>query len=70
MKTPITVKWSAKRWQYVAIGLNEQDTEILNDLLSLAESNDSALIKARAYEQSLANSERCNSDLIALVDSL
>ena len=70
MKKSITIKWDSGKWQYIAIGLNESDTVILNDLLSSAESNDSAFIKARAYEQSVENRKRCNADLGAFSHSL
>jgi hypothetical protein len=66
----VSIKWDSDQWQYVVNGLNASDTETLNDLLKVSESDDSAVIVANSYIQRLRNNSLCNPSLVAFVDSL
>ena len=66
----VNIKWDSDQWQYVVTGLNDSDTETLNDLLQVSESDDSAVIIANSYIQRLRNNSLCNQSLVAFVDSL
>jgi len=66
----VSIKWDSNQWQYVVNGLNASDTESLNDLLQVSDSNDSAIIVANSYIQRLRNNSLCNQSLVAFVDSL
>ena len=69
-RNPVSIKWDSDKWQYVVNGLNSTDTETLNDLLSVAESDDAAIIKANNYVQGIRNRALCNPSLSAFVESL
>jgi uncharacterized protein YciU (UPF0263 family) len=66
----VNIQWDSDQWQYVVIGLNETDTETLNDLLQVSESDDSAVIIANSYIQRLRNNALCNPSLLSFVNSL
>jgi len=66
----VSIKWDSDQWQYVVNGLNASDTESLNDLLQVSDSDESAIIVANSYIQRLRNNSRCNPSLVAFVDSL
>ena len=66
----VNIQWDSDQWQYVVTGLNDSDTETLNDLLQVSESDDSAIIIANSYIQRLRNNSLCNPSLVAFVDSL
>ena len=66
----VSIKWDSDQWQYVVNGLNASDTESLNDLLQVSDSDDSAIIVANSYIQRLRNNSLCNQSLVAFVDSL
>ena len=66
----VSIKWDSDQWQYVVNGLNASDTETLNDLLKVSESDDSAIIVANSYIQRLRNNSLCNPSLVAFVDAL
>jgi len=66
----VNIQWDSDQWQYVVIGLNETDTETLNDLLQVSESDDSAVIIANSYIQRLRNNSLCNPSLLSFVNSL
>jgi hypothetical protein len=66
----VNIKWDSDQWQYVVNGLNASDTESLNDLLQVSDSDDSAIIVANSYIQRLRNNSLCNQSLVAFVDSL
>ena len=42
----VSIKWDSDQWQYIVDGLNTNDTESLNDLLKVSESDDSAILIA------------------------
>ena len=66
----VSIQWDSDQWQYVVNGLNASDTESLNDLLQVSDSDDSAIIVANSYIQRLRNNLLCNPSLVAFVDSL
>jgi hypothetical protein len=66
----VSIKWDSDQWQYVVNGLNASDTESLNDLLQVSESDDSAIIIANSYIQRLRNNSLCNPSLLSFVNSL
>ena len=66
----VNIQWDSNQWQYVVNGLNASDTESLNDLLKVSESDDSAVIIANSYIQRIRNNSLCNPSLVAFVDSL
>ena len=66
----VNIQWDSDQWQYVVTGLNETDTETLNDLLQVSESDDSAVIIANSYIQRLRNNSLCNPSLLSFVNSL
>ena len=66
----VNIKWDSDQWQYVVTGLNDSDTETLNDLLQVSESDDSAVIIANSYIQRLRNNSLYNQSLVEFVDSL
>ena len=66
----VSIKWDSDQWQYVVTGLDEADTETLNDLLKVSESDDSAVIIANSYIQRIRNNALCNPSLLSFVNSL
>jgi hypothetical protein len=66
----VNIQWDSNQWQYVVTGLNEADTETLNDLLKVSESDDSAVIIANSYIQRIRNNALCNPSLLSFVNSL
>lgn len=66
----VSIKWDSDQWQYVVTGLDKTDTETLNDLLKVSESDDSAVIIANSYIQRIRNNLMCNHSLVAFVNSL
>jgi len=66
----VSIKWDSDQWQYVVTGLDKTDTETLNDLLKVSESDDSAVIVANSYIQRIRNNALCNPSLLSFVNSL
>jgi hypothetical protein len=66
----VNIKWDSDQWQYVVTGLNDSDTETLNDLLQVSESDDSAVIIANSYIQRIRNNALYNPSLLSFVNSL
>ena len=66
----VSIKWDSDQWQYVVNGLNAIDTESLNDLLQVSESDDAAVIIANSYIQRIRNNALCNPSLLSFVNSL
>lgn len=66
----VSIKWDSDKWQYIVRGLNANDTETLNDLLKVSESDDSAVIVANSYIQRIRNNALCNPSLLSFVNSL
>ena len=64
----VSIKWDSDQWQYVVNGLSAIDTESLNDLLKVSESDDSAIIVANSYIQRLRNNSLCNPSLLSFVN--
>ena len=66
----VNIKWDSDQWQYVVTGLNQADTETLNQLLQVSESDDSAVIIANSYIQRIRNNSLCNPSLLSFANSL